>query len=476
MTPLTLNPDRLFPAEPGVRAIARTIYHEISHLPLLSPHGHLDARLFRDNEPFSDPADLLVSSDHYVVRLLHARGLSLDALGTRSRPGAPGDEQDHPLEGREIWRALCTHWEALGGTPSRLWLEHILSDLFELEERPSPETADSSYDHCVAMLQRDELRPRSLYRRFNLEVLTTTDPPAADLAVHDALLGDSSFTGRLLPTFRPDGVVDPNRADFTENLTALEQVTGIDLSDYAGLVRALEQRRDAFRERGATASDHGVEITTTEHLPEADAARLYRAVRAGEANAAQIEAFKGHMVSELARMAVDDGLVMQLHLGVARDYSRSVFERFGQDVGQDFPVNVEYTRTLRPLLSRFGDDPGFRAVLYTIDETLYSREIGPLVSYFPSLYAGAPWWFLDAPDAMARAFAAVGEVAGIANCSGFVDDTRSLCGIGARHDVARRSCAAYLARVVAEHRIGEDEAVALAKGYAYDTPKAVFKL
>lgn len=472
MARLSIHPDRLFPAEAHQRSVAREIFAAIEKLPVLSPHGHLDARLFSDNEPFGDPADLLVTRDHYVVRLLHSRGVGLDELGVARRDGTavarPG--------GRAIWRLLCANWVALAGTPSRLWLEHELVDLFGVEDVPSAENADRLYDACSDKLAGDELRPRSLYSRFGLEVLTTTDSPLDDLAVHHALAEDPTWKGRLLPTFRPDPVVDPDHPAFVENLAALEEIAKVPTGTYGGYLEALRARRDAFRAAGATASDHGVLVTSTERLERGEAERVYDRLLARATTAPEREAFRGHMLDEMARMAVEDGLVMQLHPGVVRDYGAEVAQTYGPDVGQDFGAATEYTRTLRPLLSRYGDHPNFRLVLYTVDETTFSREIGPLVSYFPALSAGAPWWFLDAPDAMTRAFAALGETAGIANLAGFVDDTRSLCGIGARHDVARRICAGHLARLVCEHRVGQDEAVELAVGYAYRRPKELFRL
>ncbi len=477
---LSLHPDRLLPAGSEERAVAREILAAMSALPLVSPHGHLDARLFLDDEPFVDPSHLLVTSDHYVVRLLHSQGVALEDLGVArvddARDAGPGTAAVTEAGGRAIWHLLCRHWGALAGTPSRLWLEHELHELCGVREVPSPETADTTYDTVAASLATDALRPRALFERFGLEVLTTTDSPLDDLAVHDALAADASWKGRILPTFRPDEVVDPGHPRFAANVVRLGEISGIDTSRYAGYVSALESRREAFRVRGATATDHGVAVSSTERIPAHEVEGTFARLVSGDGSAAEAEAFRGHMLDEMARMACDDGLVMQVHVGVVRDYDPVTRARYGTDVGQDFSVATEYTKTLRPLLSRYGDSDALTLVLYTVDETVYSREIGPLVSYFPALRAGAPWWFLDAPDAMQRAFTALGETAGIANMAGFVDDTRSLCGIGARHDVARRVCAGYLARLVCEHRLEIDEALELGAGFAYHRPKAVFKV
>lgn len=470
MTRLELHPDRFFPASEPERSTARRIFDAIEGLPIVSPHGHLDASLFALDAPFADPATLFVSDDHYVVRLLHSRGVPLAELGLSDR--GSGTRADP----RTVWRHLCAQWRALAGTPSRAWLEHELSELCGLTEQPSPATADETFDALVERLASDDMRPRALYRRFGLEVLTTTDSPLDDLAVHARLAADPSWQGRLLPTFRPDEVVDPGRVDFADKVARLGSLVDIDTSSYSGYLEALQRRREQFIALGATASDHGVFVRTTERLGTAAATAIFERSLKGEASEQEVEALRGHLLDEQARMSADDGLVMQLHVGVIRDYNAAVLERFGADVGQDFPVAMEFSDCLRPLLGRYGESALFSIVLYTVDESTFSREIGPLASYFPSVYAGAPWWFLDAPDAMMRALSRLSETAGMARLAGFVDDTRSFFGIGARHDLARRVCAAHLARLVCEHRIGEDEATDIAVGYAYRQPRSVFKV
>ena len=471
MRPLELHPDRLLPAGEEQRRVARQLLSAVDPLPLVSPHGHLDANLFLHNEPFADPAELLVTSDHYVVRLLHSQGVSLEALGVGRKDGTSAT-----IAGRQVWGQLCEHWDALAGTPSRLWLEHELHELFGLREVPSPANADATYQAARDRLATEELLPRSLYRRFGLEVLTTTDSPLCDLRAHEELASDPTWHGRILPTYRPDELVDPCHPGFSANVARLAEITDIETDGYDGYLEALRARREAFARAGATATDHGIPVTTTERLDPAELARVFRRLTHGGGSSAEVEAFRGHMLDEMARMACDDGLVMQLHVGVVRDYVVDTAAAYGSDIGQDFPTRTDYTRTLRPLLSRYGDHPGFKLVVYTVDETTFAREIGPLVSYFPALFAGAPWWFLDAPDSMARAFSALGETAGLAKLAGFVDDTRSLCGIGARHDLARRVLCGYLSRLVCEHRLGIDEATEHATGFAYHRPKALFKV
>lgn len=468
MRALTLHPDRLLPADPAVRGLARRLYDGVASLPLLSPHGHLDATAFLADAPITDPGVALVGADHYVVRLLHGLEVPLDELLAPPGGAAPS--------GRALFGHLARHWSALAGTPSRLWLEHVLVEVLGIGTRPSAANADELYDACVARLTAQPLRPRGLVRRFALAVLTTTDGALADLEAHRRVAAEADLGAALLPTLRPDDVADPGAACFSANVARLGEITGCDTEGWPGYLDALRARRVAFAAAGATATDHGVPVTTTERLSPERAGALYRRCVAGEATSAEIVALRGHVLDELAAMAADDGLVMQLHVGVRRDYVRAVRERYGADVGQDFPVASAYTDTLRPLLERYGAAENFRLVLYSLDETTFSREIGPLVSYFPGLFAGAPWWFLDAPDAMGRAFAALGETAGFAKLAGFVDDSRALLSLGARHDVARRVACAYLARLVAEHRMDTDEAEAFARGYAYDRPAAVFRL
>lgn len=463
---LVLHPDRLLPADPAVRGIARRLYDSVASLPIVSPHGHLKVATFAVDAPISDPGTVLVGEDHYVVRLLHGRGVPLEDL-----LAVPGGE---PRSGRTLFGHLAAHWGALGGTPSRVWLEQVLVEVLGAGTRPGPESADSLYDEICAHLAARPLTPRGLLRRFDVEMLSTTDGALANLDEHVRLGADPQFPARLVPNFRPDDVLNPVSPGFADACAKLGALTGRETGSLAGLLDALRDRRAVFAAAGSTASDHGIEISTTEHLGDVEAETLFARCRDGRGDDGDAAALTGHLLSECAAMACDDGLVMQLHIGVARDYVAEIHSRYGPDVGQDFPVATEFTRTLRPLLERYGRSAHFRLVLHTVDETTFGREIGPLASYFPSVYAGAPWWFLDAPDTMGRAFAALGETAGLSKLSGFVDDSRSLVSLGARHDVARRVFCGHLARLVAEHRLETDEAETAARAFAYETPRRLF--
>ncbi|UOE45740.1 glucuronate isomerase [Agromyces larvae] len=468
MTSLHPHPDRLLPADPAVRAVARRLYDEVASAPILSPHGHVDARMLLDDEPFDDAANLLVTPDHYVTRLLHAHGVTLDRLGLR-RDGGPADP-------REVWRTFCAHWDAFLATPVRFWLETQLHDLFEVDVQPSTETADAIFDQLADRLARPAYRPRALFERFGIEVLATTDDPADDLSAHRALAADPSFRGRVVPTFRPDRYLDPAAPGWANGLDRLAASADVDAGTYAGLLDALRARRAAFAAAGGTATDTGVPDAGCEPLDAADAERIHREGLAGTVSAADAVAYRRDLLFRLAEMSADDGLVMQLHAGVIRNHHRPTLASYGPDTGHDLPDVGGYTRPLRPILERFGTSETFRIVLFTTDESLFSREIGPLAGFYPSVFAGAPWWFLDSPAAIARYRAAVTDSAGVGKTSGFIDDTRAFCSIPARHDMSRRADAAWLARLVTTHQLSEDEAAGIARRLVDEIPRSAFRL
>lgn len=463
------HPDRLLPPDPGVRTIARQIYDAVRDFPIISPHGHVPATLLVDNERFADPTSLLVTPDHYVTRLLHANGIALGALGVGQGQLSAGDS-------RSAWRLVCENWSIFRGTPVRHWFDVELSTIFGVTDRPSAKTADALYDQIADCLTQDEFRPRALFERFGIDVLATTDDPADDLSAHAALAADPTWNARVLPAFRPDRYLEPAQDGWVDAVESLGQAAGIETGTFAGYVRALEERRRYFIEHGATSTDHGHQDVRTDPLTTAEATRIYREARAGRATPEEAVAFRRHMLHEMARMSCDDGLVMVVHPGAQRSHHSATTATYGPDTGSDIPRATEYTEALRPLLERFGTHPNLNLVLFTLDESAWSREIAPLAGFYPSVYIGAPWWFLDAPDAIHRFQAAVTETAGFSRLSGFVDDTRAFCSIPARHDMSRRLDAAFLARLVADHRLDEDEAVETAIALVADNPRRAFKI
>ena len=466
---LALHPDRLLPAEPGVRAIARELYGAVRELPVISPHGHVDPRLLLEDEPFGDPASLLVTPDHYVTRLLHASGVALDELGV-------AQESSSEERSRAVWRRMCAHWGVFRGTPVRYWLEHELVEIFGIARRPSAGSADAIYDELTARLAEPAFRPRALYDRFRIAVLATTDDPCDDLAAHAALAADPSWSGRVIPTFRPDRYLEPAGPDWPELMARLAEVSGVGTGDYPGFVAAMEARRRHFIAHGATSADHSHEDVRTDALEPGVADRIYRAGLIGAVGRAEAVALRRHMLLEMARMSCEDGLVMTLHPAVRRGHHGPTTERFGADVGSDIPIRVEFTDALRPLLERYGTHPGFHLVVFTLDETVWSRELAPLAGFYPSLYVGAPWWFLDAPESIRRYRRAVTETAGFSRTSGFIDDTRAFCSIPARHDMSRRLDAGWVAELVAQHLLDSDEAAEVMKDLVTGRPTEVFKL
>jgi len=465
-----LSDDRLFPAEPAVRDIARRLYAGVRGLPIVSPHGHTDPAWFADDRPFADPASLLVVPDHYVYRMLYSQGVALESLGVRRRDGAPVEG-----DSREIWRVLARHWHLLRGTPSRLWLTHVLAEVFGVREKLTPESADRIHDRIADCLGRPEFRPRALFERFNIEVIATTESPLDALAHHRALR-QSGWRGRVITAFRPDPVVDPEYEGFSANVARLGEMTGEDTHTWAGYLRALADRRRFFASLGATSTDHGHPSAATFDLGRSECEALLRKVLSRDASPADAERFRGQMLTEMARMSVADGLVMQLHPGAWRNHNPLVFQNFGRDKGADIPTRTDYVRALKPLLDRFGNDPRLTLIVFTLDESTYSRELAPLAGHYPALKLGPAWWFFDSPEGMRRYREQVTETAGFYNTVGFNDDTRAFLSIPARHDVARRVDCAFLARWVAEHRLDEDEAAELAADLAYHLAKRTYKL
>ncbi len=463
---MLIHPDRLFPAEPGMRKIARTLYEHVRKLPIISPHGHTQAAWFAKNEPFPDPARLFVQPDHYIFRMLYSQGVSLEDLEIgRSALNNP----------RKVWRIFATYYYLFRGTPTRMWLDFAFQQLFGLEQRLSEENADLYFDTISEKLLAPEFRPRALYERFNLEVLATTDSPLDSLAEHQAIR-ESNWKARILPTFRPDPVVDPEFTGFAENIAKLGEKTGEDTSTWASYLNALRVARVRFRELGCTATDHGHPTARTANLSTAEAASLFDRVIAGDADAHQQELFRAQMLTEMARMSLADGLVMQIHPGSARNHNRKLYERYGRDVGADIPTQTNYVDALRPLLDQFGNERDLTIILFTLDESAYSRELAPLAGHYPCLRLGPPWWFHDSPEGMMRFRQQVTETAGFYNTVGFNDDTRAFLSIPARHDMSRRMDCAFLAKLVAEHRMEEEEALEVAHDLAYRLVKTAYRL
>jgi glucuronate isomerase len=465
MTSLQLDPDRALPFPPEQRSLAREIYAETKDLPLICMHGHVEPEVFADDLPFADPAQMLIVPDHYVFRMLASQGIEPARLGVPRLDGGPVE-----TDSRKIWRTFCENWKLFRGTPSRFWLEHELVEVFGVDLAPSAETADAIYDQIAASVAEQEFRPRALLDRFNIEVISTTDSATSDLRHHAKLAADG-LGERILPTFRPDALAYLDRWTWRADVAELTKLSGIDTSTYEGFLDAVRARRAAFVEAGARATDHGHLLADTTPMETTTAGELFARVLGGaEPSQSEVDAFAANMLYQMAEMSCEDGLVMQIHPGVLRNHNADIFTTYGADKGYDIPIQTEFTRALGPMLDRFGTDPRFRVILFTVDETVYSRELAPIAGTYPSVRLGAPWWFLDSPEGMRRFREGAVETAGFYNTSGFVDDTRAFASIPARHDLFRRVDAGYLARLVLEHRLSLDEAVETAIDLTYHLP------
>jgi glucuronate isomerase len=465
-----LNDDRLLPANPETRAIARALYTSVKDLPIISPHGHTDPAWFALNEPFSDAANLLVIPDHYVFRMLYSQGISMESLGIPSQDGTEVE-----TEPRRIWQLFADNYRLFAGTPSRTWLDHVFQEVFGFEERLDGSNADDFFDRIGEALAKPEFRPRALFERYNIEVIATTESPLDDLRYHEIIQNDD-WKGRVVTAYRPDPVVDPEYEGFQENLDQLGALTGCDTRSWPGYLEALRRRREYFIQFGATSTDHGHPTAATRHLSMVERDRLFQKIVSGSFTPAQAEDFRGQMLLEMAKMSLEDGLVMQIHPGSYRNHNQFVFNRFGRDKGADIPTRTSYVDQLKPLLDQLGNEPQLSIILFTLDESSYSRELAPLAGHYPTLKLGPPWWFHDSPEGMRRFRRQAIETAGFYNTVGFNDDTRAFLSIPARHDVARRIDCGMLAEWVAEHTLSEDEAFDLAKMLAYDFAKSSYKL
>lgn len=470
MTTTALSADRLFSPERSVRALARELYATVRDLPLVCPHGHVNPALLSDPQArFSSPAHLFVIPDHYVTRMLHSQGIPLEDLGVRSRDGTAVETDD-----RQIWRRFAENFHLFTATPSGEWLTAELVEVFGIEERLGKDTADDIYDELVDKLSRPEYTPRALFEKFNIEVLTTTDAATASLDEHRALIKEG-WGERIKPTFRPDALFAIDAPTWRDEIGKLSATSGIEVKGYRSFIEAVEARRATFRELGATATDHAVLAPHTDRLDERTADAVFDRARRGAATGDDAARFTAHMLMEMARMSVEDGLVMQLHVGSLRNYDRAAFARFGPDIGCDIPVRADFTNGLRELLNAYGNDPRFRIILFNLDETTYSRELAPLAGYFPAVLLGPPWWFYDSANGMRRFLEAVTETAGVYNLAGFNDDTRAFASIPARHDVWRRVTCDWLAELALTGRIAQDDAPHLATLLARDLARRAYR-
>ncbi|KQN77927.1 glucuronate isomerase [Sphingomonas sp. Leaf62] len=469
MAALLLNPDRLFPADPTTRGIARELYAAVRDLPIVSPHGHTDPSWFATDRPWTNATELLLSPDHYIFRMLYSQGIALDDLAVPRRDGTI------VADPRKAWGLFAANQHLFRGTPSRLWLDHVFGAVFGFEEALTAANADEYYDRIGELLATDAYRPRALFDRFGIELIATTEG-ADDPLDHHRAIRASGWSGRVVTAYRPDAVIDCEHEAFRPALAKFADLTGEDVHDWTGYLNAHRKRRQDFIAAGATSSDHGHPTARTANLSPAEAEALFAKVIAGTADAADAELFRAQMLTEMARMSIDDGLVMQIHPGSFRNHNRGLFDTFGRDKGADIPTRTDYVAALKPMLDVVGTSTELTIILFTLDESTYARELAPLAGHYPCLKLGPAWWFHDSPEGMRRFREMTTETAGFYNTVGFNDDTRAFLSIPARHDVARRVDCGFLARLVAEHRLDEGDAHRIAHDLTYGLVKKAYKL
>lgn len=469
MDRLDLHPDRFFGPEPAVQRIARALYEAVEDLPLICPHGHVPPDLLARDEPFPEPTSLLITPDHYIFRMLYAHGVRLEDLGIPARDGTPVEE-----DARKIWQCFADCYYLFLGTPTRAWLDHVFYHVFGIRTKLDSASAQDLYDQMLTRLQEPAFRPRALFDQFNIEVLTTTDG-AADTLAHHQTIRASAWEGRVVPCFRPDAVFRIAAPTWPQEIGRLAEAASVDVGSYAGFINALEDRRAFFKTMGATSTDHAVLVPYTHRLSDEDADRLFQRALRGDASAEDQARFEAHMLMEMARMSVEDGLVMQIHPGSYRNHNDVVYARFGTDKGADIPVATEYTRNLKALLNAYGTDPRLTLVVFTLDESAYGRELAPLAGHYPAMKLGPAWWFFDSIEGMTRYRQFTTETAGIYNTAGFNDDTRAFLSIPARHDLSRRVDANYLAGLVARHQIDKVDAHRMMRALSYDLARQTYK-
>ncbi len=471
MTPLKRPADRYFAPEPAQRAVARDLYNTVADLPLICPHGHVDPRLFADpNYQFGSPTELLIIPDHYIFRMLYSQGIPLENLGIPRRDGGETETDQ-----RKIWQIFADHIHLFWGTPTGVWLQDELYDVFGVRQKLTSDNAQAIYDQIDEQLKSPDFNPRRMYERFNIEVLCTTDA-ATDTLEHHKAIQESGWEATIRPTFRPDAVVNIDSDGWQQNIETLRAVSGVDVTDYRTYIAALEQRRAFFKSMGATATDHAAFTAYTEILSDGEATQIFARALAGKAGADDARRFTGHMLTEMARMSSEDGLVMQMHVGSFRNHSPDIYAKFGRDMGMDIPISSEFTRNLKPLLDAYGTNPTLTLVLFNLDETTYSRELAPLAGAYPSLVLGPPWWFFDSINGIRHFFDLVMETTGIYNTAGFNDDTRAYPSIPARHDLWRRTAANWVAGLVVQDIVDEEDARHMVRALSYDLAKKTYRL
>jgi glucuronate isomerase len=470
MAKYKLHPDRFFDPDPTIRKHAREIYQTVKDLPIISPHGHMDPRIFSENKPFPNPTELFLLPDHYVYRMFYSQGIKMESLGI-----PPIDGSEVEKDPKKIWQLFGQNYWLLNGTPSGVWLDYEFHIVFGIQEKINGDNALKIYEELTEKIQSPEFLPQALYKQFRIEALSTTNA-ATDTLENHRKIKESDWDGKIVPCFRPDEVTDLMYKDWQKNICLLGERVGEELTTFSKFIAALENRRKHFIAMGATSSDHGVFSAYTHELSASEAEAIFQKGLKGTSTPDDARLFTAHMLMEMARMSTQDGIVMQIHPGSYRNHNPIIFEKWGPNTGCDIPMHADFTFNLKELLNKYGNNPDLTVIVFTLDEASYSRELAPLAGHYPAMKLGPAWWFHDSIQGMTRYRQMVTETAGFYNTVGFNDDTRAFISIPARHDLARRVDSNFLGELVARHIVSQNEALVIAKDLAYDLVKKAYKL
>lgn len=459
-----LHPYRLLGTHPEQTKLAYEHLKEAASYPLICPHSHVNPALFSDSQgSFPNPVEMFVRRDVRVLSQLHSQGVRLEPFLDPNR------------DPEEVWRMFARHYRLFWGTSTALWLEQQLETVFAISEALDESSADHIYQTLVARIAQPEYRPRAVLERLKIEILCTT-ASATDPLLHYRTLSQGAWAGRVLPVFRPDKLLWTAHPDWLPELHKLAAQTSGPITRMRAFLDALRQRRHEFKRLGCVATDHGCERPYTERLSSKAADDLFSLALKGKITIAESIRLQGHLLIEMAKMSLEDGLVMQIHTGSYQDHNGELLVRFGPNKGADLPLATEFTSNLKPLLGVVGNEPAMKLVLFSLDETAYGRDLGPLAGHYPAVFVGAPWSFHNGPKGLMRYFDQVVETAGLCNTAGFQDHARSVGTLAARHDLWRRIACRWLANLELEGRLSHAQARSMLGDLANGRARKVYGL
>ena len=439
---------------------ASTIYDHVADLPIVDVHTHVDPDAVLADNGWSDPWELVGATDHYVWTLMRNRGVDEARITGDASP-------------REKWTALANILPRCIGSPTYEWIHLDLARRFGIETPLRPETADEIWEDVASALDGGSITQQSLLAEMDVEVLCTTDAPAASLDAH-AALADKIDTD-VRPTWRADSAVAIGHNRFNQFADDLAAATDVETDTFEGFLDALAVSREHFASHGCVATDIGIEVPVSRPVATARAAQVFAERRdGGIPDQAACDDFTAYMLEHIATADGLDDWVTQLHVGPVRNYRRWLVEEVSGGAGNAVAASrVDIVGGLRHLLDV--TDQSARYVLYCVDPAHYA-EIGTIARAYDAVSVGPPWWWNDSPYGMAEQLAYVGTVDCLANHAGMVSDSRKLPSLDSRFEMFRRVLANLLGRGVERGQYPQTEAADLAAYLSYERPKELFGL